>query len=149
MSKHKKTNEPQKWECLNGDHTHIRIFRTMYQSEAYKALSLEAREIYRILKAEYRGTYTDIRNGTDTVICPYSHIAAQGIRRGNISIRLDELEQLGFITRDGGGLLNIPNKYKFSDRWKSIGNEEAHAIKKNIEAIKKAKRTKSASSILK
>jgi hypothetical protein len=143
MSKNRRTNEPQKWECLNGDHTHIRIFRTMYQSEAYKALSLEAREIYRILKAEYRGSYTDIRNGADTVICPYSHMVEQGIRRANISIRLNELERLGFITRDSGGLFNTPNKYKFSDKWKSLGKKEAEEIKKAIKDVKKSKRKKS------
>ena len=98
--KNNKREPPQKWEC-NSDHERfVRIFESMFESPAYKALTPVASRIYQILKNEYRGNFT-----MNNIVCPYSTMEEYGISRNSIPPALRLLEALGFIVREPGNLM--------------------------------------------
>lgn len=127
---------PKEWESIGNEHSFIRFYRSQFNSPAYRALSFEARELYRILKAEYTGVYSDARVGVNTVICPYTTIKSFGIRPNNIPLRIKELGMFGFIECDGGGF-NKPSTYKFICKWGTITEESAEELKKQLADIKR------------
>ena len=130
---------PKEWESIGNEHSFIRFYRSQFNSPAYRALSFEARELYRILKAEYTGVYSDARVGANTVICPYSTIKSFGIRSNNILLRIEELEMFGFIETTSGGF-RLPSKYKFINKWATITEETAKELKKQFTDIKRQKK---------
>ncbi len=131
---------PKTWESIGNEHSFVRFYRSQFNSPAYRALSFEARELYRILKAEYTGVYSDARVGVDMVICPYSTIKNFGIRSNNILLRIKELEMFGFIDTTIKGGFHSPSKYKFTDKWATITEENAEELKKQFADIKRQKR---------
>ena len=137
--KRNRTSPPKDWEYVGNEHSFVRFYRSQLNSPAYKALSFEAREIYRILKAEYTGVHSDVRVGVDTVICPYSTIKSYGIRANNILLRIEELELFGFIETESGGFRS-PSKYKFINKWATITEEAAEGLKKRFAVIKRQKK---------
>lgn len=121
---------PKPFETFSGDNTYTRIFSGMMKSIAYKSLSLQARELYRILKSEYKGEINDKRfQKPNTVICPYDKMIEQGFRRGSIARYLNELELMGFIKSESGGFNNA-SRYILIEDWKQITAERAKEIQR-------------------
>ncbi len=121
----KKRYTPKTWERVGGDRQHVSIYQSMCQSDAWRNLSHAAIRVYLIMKSQYRGDYTG-----DTVTCPYKVIKenAPGMNNKTISRAIGELETKGFIIIDRGtfvtgNLKNEPNRYKFSDKWRTYKTE--------------------------
>ena len=130
--KDKQCYSPKSWETIADSKTYVRVYLTMMKSPAYKVLSHHARELYRLIKAESRGT--------NIAICPYDNIISYGgFRRNSIPRYIKELELMGFIKCESGGLYRTPNKYTFVDGWKDINEKQAEEKK----AILKSEYSKS------
>ena len=115
MSRKRKREPPERWECVSDHERFVRIFASMIDSPAFRALSQIAKRIYFILKNEYRGNYTK-----NNIKCPYSTMMSYGISRNSISPALRLLESLGFIERDSGALMRTETIFHFSDKWKEV-----------------------------
>ena len=63
------------------------FFDDQLTSPAYLALSANAKEVYTVLRMQYKGVYTG-----NTVKCPYSTFEQMGLRRETVSRALDQLE---------------------------------------------------------
>ena len=122
MSIRKKRSPPPAFATSKGTwerNPYCLLFYDMLNSPAYIALSASAKEAYTILREEYKGPLTG-----DTVICPYSTFQSKGMRPNTLSRALIMLEVFGFIKVDHGGLEHQPNRYTFSEGWKSIRTDE-------------------------
>ncbi len=123
---------------------HVIFFDDQLTSPAYIALSANAKEVYTILRMQYKGAYTG-----DTVKCPYSTFVEMKLRRETVARALDQLECYGFIEITRGGLEHKPSEYKLSEKWKTLSNPEemkkADAkFRERLEIKKKAKDYKKA-----
>ena len=107
-----------------------RLYPGMLSSEAYKSLTLGARQFYCLCRAqassaqsrrclynhgeEYGRTYPD---GCFTF--PASHIEQYGVNRRNAQRYFKELEQGGFVEIvEKNNHQRLPNIYRFSGRWR-------------------------------
>ena len=128
MGRKKKGKSPPPRFATSGTwHTHHTIFfDDQLLSPAYKALTANAKEVYTILRMQYKGPYSG-----DSVKCPYSYFEQMGIRRETVSKSLEQLECLGFIDIDRGGLEHRPSEYKLTDRWKKM--DDPAELKKALE----------------
>ena len=122
MSIRKKRSPPPAFATSKGTwerNPYCLLFYDMLNSPAYIELSASAKEAYTILREEYKGPLTG-----DTVICPYSTFQSKGMRPNTLFRALIMLEVFGFIKVDHGGLEHQPNRYTFSEGWKSIRTDE-------------------------
>ena len=71
---------------------HIRIYESLYQSEAWRHLSMHAKCLYMLLLSRYKGNYTG-----NEVTCPFSVCEEYGFRRQSLKKYFDELDRAGFI----------------------------------------------------
>lgn len=149
--KNKNRYKAKLWQNGGSSNSHfLALYDAQSTSPAYKALSSKARDLYTILRIEYKNEYTDSRVGVDTVICPYSTIIQyNGLGKRSVSECIDELEQYGFIKCERGGFQN-PNKYIFIDTWATLTDRDIPHIKQEIKikkhqhrAAKKAAKTES------
>lgn len=124
----KRRDPPQKWESKTDHERFVRIFASMIELPAFKALSPVATKMLLILKKEYRGNYT-----MNNIICPYSTFEDNGISRNSISPGLRLLEAMGFIVMEHGSLMRQPTVYHFSDKWKEVKDiETARNIRDDV-----------------
>lgn len=124
----RKGNTYEGWESHAGGH-YTRVYDDMLNSLPFTKLSHIAVRVYIILKKEYKGNFTG-----NEVICPYSTFKGNGLTRNDTILKaIRELEAFGFITVKSGGLHREPNRYTFSDKWKSIKTlEEIERIKASL-----------------
>ena len=112
----------------------VPLFNDMLESEIYWKLSPAAKEVYTIIRMQYRGS-------ENTVKCPYNTFQKKyGMRRSTVSRALMELESFGFVRILKGGLRHLPNEFTFSEDWKTrtIGEaEEIYEEKKRIRKLEK------------
>ena len=141
MPRKKKPRDPPPKFATSGTwHTHhVIFFDDQLTSLAYRALSANAKEVYTVLRMQYKGVYTG-----NTVKCPYSTFEQMGLRRETVSRALDQLECYGFVEITRGGLEHRPSEYKLVDKWVQMENaekmEEAKAaFKKRMEKKQKAR----------
>ena len=108
------------------------LYEDQLDSPAMKALSAVAFRVYVILRQEYKGDYTGNR-----IICPYDTIVEKGVSRNSIPRALNQLEALGFIKIERGGLEHRPSEYIFSDKWSLIATPaEAYQILDDLKNTK-------------
>ena len=114
----------------------VPMYRDQLESPAYRTLTAVAKSMYLILRAEYKGPYTD-----NKIICPYNTFIDKGISRNSIADNLRLLEALGFITCEQGGLYHQPSIYHFTKDWQNIRTmEEARTIKSQLDEEKKQRK---------
>ena len=112
------------------------MFYDQINSPAFICLNPVAKVMYLILRQEYKGDYT----GND-IVCPYNTFVEKGISRNSIADNLRQLEALGFVTLENGGLYHQPNHYHFTNGWQKIHTvEEAKAIKDKLAEEKKQRK---------
>ena len=67
----------------------------------------------------------------DSVICPYTTIQRNTkLTSSTISKSIKELELFGFIHVENGGLLRVPNIYRFTAKWQEVDDEKAIAFRR-------------------
>lgn len=145
MGNSKRNNKSEPWQHTDGykkDH-HVRIYDDMYDSVAWRALSGCAAKQLIAIHMQYRSRNGQKKAGKAIVSCPYKEMKGIGIKSNStISKNLAELEALGFIVIEHGGLYN-PNTYILSDKWKCIGSiEEAEKILAKMRTQQKAEAEK-------
>jgi hypothetical protein len=122
------------------DSPHVRIYFAEMESEAFKAMSVEAIYIFLEMKREHRG------RPDNRFSLPYSEIQKRrAMHRTKISQGLFEVEEFGFIDRPvQGGLHKEANVYSLSERWKDISKdpELLAQSKQKIENWMKSRRNK-------
>ena len=94
--------------------SHVRIYESLYRSEAWKSLSHKARDLYILILTRYKGNYTG-----NEVTCPFSVCEDYGFRRGTLRKLFDELDSAGFISirRFDDCLHKVPNRYVLINWW--------------------------------
>lgn len=126
---------PKDFETKSGKRGFVALYQSMLESPAYKALTSPARSVYTIIKAQYKGNYNS--SPGNRVKCPYKDIMEHThCSKATVSRALKELEEMGFIETDPGGL-NVPNTYTFSSRWQHVTDDEAISIRRKHEGRKK------------
>lgn len=135
MSRKNKHQEVPSFATAGDWHNgYVPMFADMIDSPAYISLSATAKEVYLILRKQYRGQDC-------TVICPYSTFKKQYlIREETVSNALDQLEIFGFIEIERGGLEHKPSKYKLVGKWKELRDQEK--LKEAKEEFKEISRRK-------
>ena len=93
----------------------VPMFYDQINSPAFICLNPVAKVMYLILRQEYKGDYT----GND-IVCPYNTFVEKGISRNSIADNLRQLEALGFVTLENGGLYHQPNHYHFTNGWQAF-----------------------------
>ena len=116
MSRKGSKPPPPKFSTSGTWHTHFTpFFDDQIDSKAYIALSASAKEVYTILRRQYKGDYTG-----EVIKCPYSTFEKYGIRRETVARSIDQLEAFGFINVDRGGLAHQPSKYHLINKWQEL-----------------------------
>lgn len=116
MSRKGSKPPPPKFSTSGTWHTHFTpFFDDQIDSKAYIALSASAKEVYTILRRQYKGDYTG-----EVIKCPYSTFERYGIRRETVARSIDQLEAFGFISVDRGGLAHQPSKYHLINKWQEL-----------------------------
>lgn len=132
----RKQRDPPSFMTAQPHKGFVPMFNDQLNSPAFISLSTVAKVMYLILRQEYKGDYTG-----NNIICPYSTFVEKGISRNSISDNLRQLEALGFITWENGGLYHQPNHYHFTDGWKKIHTmEDAKSIKDRLAEEKKQRK---------
>lgn len=132
----RKQRDPPSFMTAQPHKGFVPMFNDQLNSPAFISLSTVAKVMYLILRQEYKGDYTG-----NNIICPYSTFVEKGISRNSISDNLRQLEALGFITWENGGLYHQPNHYDFTDGWKKIHTmEDAKAMKDRLAEEKKQRK---------
>lgn len=109
---------PPKFSTSGTWHTHFTpFFDDQIDSKAYIALSASAKEVYTIIRRQYKGDYSG-----EVIKCPYSTFEKYGIRRETVARSIDQLEAFGFISIERGGLAHQPSKYHLIDKWKELSD---------------------------
>ncbi len=109
---------PPKFSTSGTWHTHFTpFFDDQIDSKAYIALSASAKEVYTIIRRQYKGDYSG-----EVIKCPYSTFEKYGIRRETVARSIDQLEAFGFISIERGGLAHQPNRYHLIDKWKELSD---------------------------
>ncbi|MBQ3281920.1 MAG: hypothetical protein IJH41_05905 [Eubacterium sp.] len=116
--KHKQNPRPEWATSADGKYGYVSVFADMIDSPAFAQLSAPAVKAYICIRRHYAGT-----GGLAT--CPYSSFQKNGMRANTVSRAVQELEALGFITIKCGGFPDKSNIYIFSDKWKSLTQEQA------------------------
>lgn len=141
MTKKKKNNIPPAKHATAGDwHTHFTpFFDDMIDSLAYITLSSKAKEVYMIIRKQYRG---ESYSPGSIVKCPYSTLREQyKIRNESIANAINELEIFGFIEVQRGGLEHRPSEYKLIDKWKTLNiTENLDDAKQELAELKRRKK---------
>ena len=119
MSKKRNSKPPPpKFSTSGTCHTHFTpFFDDQIDSKAYIALSASAKEVYTIIRRQYKGDYSG-----EIIKCPYSTFEKYGIRRETVARSIDQLEAFGFISIERGGLAHQPSKYHLIDKWKELSD---------------------------
>ena len=119
MSKKRNSKPPPPKFSTSGTwHTHFTpFFDDQIDSKAYIALSASAKEVYTIIRRQYKGDYSG-----EIIKCPYSTFEKYGIRRETVARSIDQLEAFGFISIERGGLAHQPSKYHLIDKWKELSD---------------------------
>ena len=116
MSRKGSKPPPPKFSTSGTWHTHFTpFFDDQIDSKAYIALSASAKEVYTILRRQYKGDYTG-----EVIKCPYSTFERYGIRRETVARSIDQLETFGFISVDRGGLSHQPSNYHLINKWQEL-----------------------------
>lgn len=116
MSRKGSKPPPPKFSTSGTWHTHFTpFFDDQIDSKAYIALSASAKEVYTILRRQYKGDYTG-----EVIKCPYSTFERYRIRRETVARSIDQLEAFGFISVDRGGLAHQPSKYHLINKWQEL-----------------------------
>ena len=115
----KKKYTPETFSAREGDNKHVRLYRSLLTSEAYKDLSHLAKTVYTLLLLQKD-------EGKYTVELPYRDFKeVYGLTNTkNLSRALESLVDHGFIEIDKGRFITgklrrDSNKYTFTDKWKS------------------------------
>lgn len=140
MGRRKKIPPNPAFTNMKSGHIHfVALYSDMLVSEIYCKLSSAAKEVYTLIRLQYKGDYSG-----NTVKCPYNTFQKKyGMRRSTVSRALTELESFGFIDILRGGLRHMPNEYTFSEAWKTRTIEEAEEMyeeKKKIKRLEKIMR---------
>ncbi len=111
--------EKNKWHLFEslttGNHRHVRISKTMYDHQAWKALTSYERDLYLHIKMKYNG-----RNN-DNISFTYKEGQELMSRSRFIKAR-DRLVELGFIDIiENWRHSNRPTIYGLSARWRHYG----------------------------
>lgn len=123
----KKTYVPPSFATSSHRH-YTPLYDDQLNSPAFVSLSAVAVRVYLILRQEYKGDYSG-----NKIICPYNTIVSKGVSKNSISGAIKQLEALGFIQCERGGLAHEPTLYRFTDEWKHVTTkEEARAIISNL-----------------
>ena len=123
-------NELYKNQQGRRDSHFIRLYDSQLYSPAMKHLSGEGLKLYILLRDQYRERPE--QTGGE-VKCPYKYLLENGFKsRDTISRKFVELEKFGLINIKVSGGFGIPSVYRFSDKWKTISEEEALRIKKEL-----------------
>lgn len=131
MGKKKKFTPPS-FATSNGRH-YIPLYDDQLNSPAFMSLSAVAVRVYLILRQEYKGDYSG-----NKIICPYNTMVSKGVSKNSISGAIDQLEALGFIRCERGGLAHEPTVYRFIDDWKHVDTKsDAKAILEDLRERKK------------
>ena len=117
-SRRNRSDPPRFATAGNWHTTFIPMFRDMIESKPYIALSAPAKEVYMIIRNQYKGEASG-----DVVKCPYSTFVKYGVRRETAARAVNMLEAYGFIEVERGGLEHRPNEYRLSEKWKMIKTE--------------------------
>lgn len=116
MSRKGNKPPPPKFSTSGTWHTHFTpFFDDQIDSKAYIALSASAKEVYTIIRRQYKGDYSG-----DVIKCPYSTFEKYGIRRETVARSIDQLEAFGFISVERGGLAHQPSKYNLIAKWQEL-----------------------------
>ena len=123
----KKKYQPETFSAKAGDTKHVRLYRSLLTSEAYKDLSHPARTVYTLLLLQKD-------EGKYTVQLPYRELKeAYGMNSRTISNAIKSLEDHGFIIIEKGrfisgrhgALYRDATKYTFADAWKSWSKDDS------------------------
>ena len=108
-----------KYDEINDDdndfnESHIRLYESLYKSDAWKGLAHQARDLYMVILTRYKGNFTG-----NEVTCPFSVCEEYGFRHGSLKKWFDELETAGFISirRFDDCLHKVPNRYALTNWW--------------------------------
>lgn len=147
---------PEIWQAVKGGDRFYRMFHSLFRSEGYRALSLEAKAIYNAMCDQWNPvkplhpTEEQKRLPDNAVYLTYDQIREalgmnnmSGVRIGKF---IRELEFFGFIVivhGEGRGRKSM-NMYMFSERWKKYRSKEPASFRKKkwkeqCDAEKKAK----------
>jgi len=109
---------------------HIRISRSMLYSEAFMSLSAVALKLYisirmKFYKEEEQNIDFEFSKSLGIKLLHLSTNSEKTIRKG-----LKELVKIGFLeqtrfSKCGGKNNKIPNRFKFSERWKEYRKENS------------------------
>lgn len=130
MSKGKKQKYNDPIASISGKDYYGTIFDGMCKSNAYKRLSIGAKQFYTLCRvqsrsshgkaclykhgSEYGITYTE-----NDFVFPSSHLELYGYDRSNAGKYFKELIAAGFIVKkEGNKTIKKVNVYSFSDGWK-------------------------------
>lgn len=129
MRKSKKTQyQAQPFESSqNGHDRYMRLYESMFSSDAWRSLSHASRTVYLIIRNQYKGNFTG-----NTLICPYSVFQKYGMNNTTIKKCISELERKGFIEVKSGtrqctskNLHRTPNEYTLIGKWKDYVPSES------------------------
>ena len=107
------------------------VYDGMMQSQAYRSLSIGARQFYVLCRVQAQSThgtaslyqhgqrYNREYNKNVDFVFPEKHLMLYGMKRQNAHRYFIELVNSGFITiREQNQKQKMPNVYSFSDKWK-------------------------------
>lgn len=125
----KKKYQPETFSAREGDNKHVRLYRSLLSSEAYKDLSHPAKTVYTLLLLQKD-------EGKYTVQLPYKEFKeAYGMNTNTVAKALRSLEDHGFIKVEHGRFITgklhrDANQYTFIDKWKSWSKSKINNTKK-------------------
>lgn len=133
MARRKKVNRDIYASRDCDDRAFTRIYPGLITSEAYKRLSLGARQFYvlcRVQACSKEGRQVLFNHGSEfgiqydlerDFVFPASHLERFGVRRQNSWKYFKELERAGFIElKEKNKHMKKVNVYTFSSKWKTF-----------------------------